>query len=358
MNGFNDDFNTKFRKITICVDMAGCPNRCRHCWIGAGKNGHMTVMQFENIANMFRGFSDDLEVISWYREPDYRDDYRDLWNLECRLSTVPREHFELVSFWRLVRDDTYADWLYSIGVRRCQLTLFGGEEVTDYYIGRKGAYKEIISAIQILLDKKISIRLQVFVNKSNISELEELEKTIKELHLEEKCAEINQQFQLFIHQGSCDGENKKLYDIRVTKEDLYKIPKYFVDNTMKYMGVNSLSEVFGETESSLYIRLSDSDIKRNIVNDTPVFYIDNNLNVYPNETSTYEWWKLGNLKQHSPTEILYNYINNVSSAQNTLTTKTFGELVSVCGVKDSERMFTEDDYLNYIINKYYEPLDL
>lgn len=213
MNRRINSSDGNFKKITICVDMAGCPNRCRHCWIGAGKNGHMTVMQFESIANEFKGFSKDLEVFSWYREPDYRDDYRDLWDLECKLSTVPRKHFELVSFWRLVRDDTYADWLYSVGVRRCQLTLFGGEAITDYYVGRKGAYKEIISAIQILLDKKIAIRLQVFVNKSNLIELIELEKVIKELQLEEKCAEINQQFELFIHQGSCDGENKKLYDI-------------------------------------------------------------------------------------------------------------------------------------------------
>lgn len=131
-----------------------------------------------------------------------------------------------------------------------------------------------------------------------------------------------------------------------------------MENTIKYMGVNSISDVFGETEGSLYMRLCNSDLIKNIVNDTPVFYIDKDLNVYPNETSTYEWWKIGNLKQQSPDEILYNYINNISLAQNTLTTKTIGELVSVCGDKDSERMFTEEDYLNYIINRYYEPLDL
>ena len=24
----------KFNRITACLDMFGCPNRCKHCWIG------------------------------------------------------------------------------------------------------------------------------------------------------------------------------------------------------------------------------------------------------------------------------------------------------------------------------------
>lgn len=62
----------------------------------------------------------------------------------------------------MVRDSSYADWLYSLGVKVCQLTLFGTEETTDYFIGRKGAYQEIIKAINILLEHNIAPRLQIY----------------------------------------------------------------------------------------------------------------------------------------------------------------------------------------------------
>lgn len=34
--------------LGVMVDMAGCPNRCRHCWLGAHKNGCMTVEAFDS----------------------------------------------------------------------------------------------------------------------------------------------------------------------------------------------------------------------------------------------------------------------------------------------------------------------
>lgn len=59
-----------------------------------------------------------------------------------------------------------------------------------------------MEAVEILVENKISPRIQVFVNKENIDEL----------------------LFIFIHQGSCDGESEKFYPIRVTPEDFSKIP--------------------------------------------------------------------------------------------------------------------------------------
>jgi len=33
----------KFEKITACLDMYGCPNRCKHCWLGNTPNGKLSV---------------------------------------------------------------------------------------------------------------------------------------------------------------------------------------------------------------------------------------------------------------------------------------------------------------------------
>ena len=104
--------------IGIMADMAGCPNRCRHCWLGEQPNGHMDIEDFKEIAALFKGWRDDngngineLGFFSWWREPDYRDDYRELWNLEQELSSPGRaRRFELLSTWRLARDTGYAPW--------------------------------------------------------------------------------------------------------------------------------------------------------------------------------------------------------------------------------------------------------
>lgn len=71
----------KLNKITVCFDMAGCPNRCKHCWIGVTKNGRLEIHNMVSIAERFKKYTKELEVFSWYREPDYRDDYKDGGNI-------------------------------------------------------------------------------------------------------------------------------------------------------------------------------------------------------------------------------------------------------------------------------------
>ena len=107
----------------------------------------------------------------WYREPDFSDRYKERWKLCESLSDRPRTHFELLSVWRLVRDPEYVKWLSALGLKAAQLTLFGGEKTTDYYTGRKNAYREILEAIDILIDNRISPRIQIFSNQANIDEM-------------------------------------------------------------------------------------------------------------------------------------------------------------------------------------------
>ena len=41
----------KFNEITVCLDMYGCPNRCKHCWLGTTPNGNMSVEQILQTIN-------------------------------------------------------------------------------------------------------------------------------------------------------------------------------------------------------------------------------------------------------------------------------------------------------------------
>ncbi len=341
-----------FKEITVCVDMYGCPNRCKHCWLGTTPNGSMAVSELEAVAERFRPFTDCLQVYDWYREPDYRDNYRELFALCNKLSDTPVQHYELASFWRLVRDREYAPWLSSLGLEQVQLTIFGDEKTTDFYIGRKGAYREILEAIEILIENRISPRIQTFVNKDNIHELEHTENLIRGLALEERCRFFGGRFSFFLHQGSCDGENEKLYDVRVTPEDLAKVPVLLEAYTLKHFGKHSLTEVFGNTEAALYEELAEDSSTASYVSDSPVFYVDKDFHVYPNISAPVSHWRLGNLKTDGAEAVLENYRGSKSAAQQIRLTVPLGQIVKAEGSRESRRLFSRGDYIEFLLNRY------
>ena len=285
-----------FRQITVCLDMRGCPNRCRHCWLGVTPNGYLEEPDLRFVAQAFRPFTRDLEVMDWYREPDYGDDYQKMWELTGALSDRKTPHFENLSIWRAVRDSNYIPWLRSLGVRSAQLTLFGGEETTDLFFGRKGVYHEILETIDRLLENGIAPRIQTFIYKQNIGELPHIEKLIDELDLENRCSACGREFAFFLHQGSCDGENEQFYDDWITPEDIRAIPPGLARRTLRHYGRASLEEVLGKPEGELVEELLLDHTTENLVTDTPVFYVDRQFDVYPNYETPSESYRLGNLK--------------------------------------------------------------
>ena len=343
-----------FKSIVVCLDMNGCPNRCRHCWLGCTANGNMSIDDLKFVSEQFRTFTDSLEVCDWYREPDYKDNYKEMWELCSKLSDsqVAPTHFELISIWRIVRDNEYVKWLLSLGLKTAQLTIFGGEETTDFYIGRRGAYNEILQAIEILVKNRISPRIQVFVNKNNINELPQVEQLIFDLDLEDRCKLFGGEFSFFVHQGSCEGENEQFYDVRVTSDELNKIPTSLINYTLKHFEKTRIDEVFGRTEQSLIQELIVDNSTKSYVCDSPVFYIDKDFNVYPNISTPSLFWCLGNLKSDGVNAVLENYIESRSVAQNTRLTVPLCEIIKSQGNPTSERLFTKDDYITFMLNKY------
>jgi len=155
------------------VDMAGCPNRCRHCWLGSHRNGNISADEFCAIAGQFKNWRDEngngireMAFFSWWREPDFRGDYRELWRLEQELSSPGcAQRHELLSVWRLARDETYAKWAATLEPKKCQVTFFGMEESTDWGMRREGAYRDNILATERLIEAGIAPRWQLFVTK-------------------------------------------------------------------------------------------------------------------------------------------------------------------------------------------------
>ncbi|MCR4622712.1 MAG: radical SAM protein [Clostridiales bacterium] len=329
-------FNDK--QLNLVVDMHGCPNRCLHCWLGHMPNKTLPDGTDEFIVDFFRPYFRRLAFYSWMREPDFCDDYRKRWlrDIAVSVNAVP-ERFELASFWRIARDDAYIPFLIEVGVKKVQLTLFGLNETQDRYVGRKGAFDEVMFATKKLIQGGIVPRWQCFINEENISEIEKVY-ALQERIKAESCPEM----EFFVHEGSCDGENRKLYPIHIHKNH---IPDSLVP---VYLGYNELLE---EKDCAEQLLECDRNPEYRLNGDVTL-NIANTLDAYLNFTHLSAPWQVGNLKADSPETLCSRLQNGGIPALMLAKQVKWSELARRYGDLTSERAFSLDDYKTYLFNKF------
>ncbi|MBQ1478011.1 MAG: radical SAM protein [Erysipelotrichaceae bacterium] len=326
-------------KLSLCVDMYGCPNRCKHCWLGHMPNRNMEEGSDEMIMDFFSPYFEEIDFYSWLREPDYCDHYEGRWKRDIGVSknTIP-ERFELASFWRIVRDENYIPFLKKTGVKKVQLTLFGTGDIQDFYVGRKGAYREVLKATDLLIEGGIIPRWQCFINEENKEEI------VKILHLYEEYKKKCPEMEFFVHEGTCDGENEKLYPVRIEKDD---IPKELIPYYLEY------ESVLTERECVELLKEEDSHPSF-CFEDDPVLYISNTYDVFFNFTHMKKEWKIGNLREDTSEEIMRRITEGDTYALRSAKDVTWKKLVQMYGDPDSEKVFRLDDYKMYLFNSYLE----
>lgn len=121
---------------------------------------------------------------------------------------------------------------------------------------------------------------------------------------------------------------------------------------MRYQRKKSVEELFGKTEAALYNELKNDTSTCSFVSDNPVFYIDQNWNVYPNVASIEPIWKLGNLKKDGIEKVLENYRESKSVAQNIRLNTPLSRIVQEEGNPMGEKLFEKEDYIELISNRY------
>ena len=290
-------------KAAVTMDMYGCPNRCRHCWIRHDRNANIPIEEFIWLTEQFKEyerdgkpFFEELLFNTWYREPDYPDNYCELWELENRMSTGNVPRFELASIWRLVRGRDYALWLKELGVDVVQLSLFGTEENTDYFRGRRGAYREHMQAIDILLENEIVPRIQIFPFSTTIDDMNKLYQVLQNIRLEERVNNLGKEFPCFLNTTSPVGEGYNLETIRLRRNDVQKLPEYLIEKTLEHYNAES-TDIHWHTEAELLPELLDENTPLNEESEILTFMVDADFNVYPNFGEVAEWWCLGNVKK-------------------------------------------------------------
>ena len=257
-------------------------------------------------------------------------------DLEISRNAVP-ERFELASFYRIVRDEKYIPFLRSVGVKKVQLTFFGLEVTQDRYVGRKGAYQEVLRATELLISGGIIPRWQCFINEENRDEIVQLSRMAKEIKME-SCPEL----EFFVHEGSCEGENRKLYPIRIQK---HHIPDELKESFLNHDNILTEAEccrVLMDDPSSPVFQVG-SEITLNI---------SNHFDVYYNFTHMTEPWKIGNLKTDEQEELVRNIQTGNTPALNAASQCLWSEMAHEYGDLSSERVFSLDDFKMYLFNEY------
>jgi hypothetical protein len=340
-------------KLNIMVDMAGCPNRCRHCWLGSHKNGQMSIDDFRIIAKQFKGWRNeqglginDLGFFSWWREPDFRDDYRELWEMEQELSMQGHaQRYELLSVWRLARDESYAKWASTLEPKVCQITFFGMEEATDWGTNRKDAFKDCIVATNRLIEVGIAPRWQLFITKRGLSDLDSFLRLIYDLKLHKRCEEIGRKFEVFIGGASPEGNGYGLEDERIEEKDLHLIPQGLVDICRE--GV----QLLGQPEYVLLNSLLAEDMPPNATA-PPAIAINANWDAYPNIAEPTEWWRLGNLKADGVDSVIRAYRDETTLGMMMNRNTPVSELAQKYGIRDSSKLYDKSDLVSRFMHQW------
>lgn len=343
--------------LGVMLDMAGCPNSCRHCWLGRQKNASMSIGELKEIAAEFKGWRDEegrgirnLGFFSWWREPDYRDDYRELWALEQELSSPGcAKRFELHSTWRLARDESYAKWAAALEPKVCQISFFGMEETTDWGMRRKGAFRDQLLATERCIEAGITPRWQLFLTKRCLGELEDFLKMIYELKLHERCKKNDRKFEIFLGGIAPEGNGYELEEVRLEKQDLKLIPKKLISISRE--GTELLGN---KTEAELFRLLLKKTRPKKMSAPMNSIAINANFDAYPNVAEPAEWWKLGNIKTDGVDKIIKTYRDETSPGMIASKTIPLNKLALKYANPASQKLYDEGDLITRMMHQWGE----
>ena len=362
------------REIGVLVDMAGCPNRCRHCWLGCPPNKRVSEEMFRWVVQQFKEwvypgeqepFANLLNVMTWYREPDFAPNYRELYKLEKELSGGKATRFELLSIWRLARDEGYAKWARDVGVsdkrlgtnadegtQSCQISFFGMEKTTDYFTRRRGSFRDNLVATERLLEVGIKPRWQLFLTKPIIPELDDLLRVAESMNLEKRLRDIDGEFEIFIHAPGPDGEAWNIEHLRPDVDVISQIPTYLVNKTKAHFGMSSVEEAFGYAENDLIEQLLNDSQPYAWQPEHLAFMVTSDSDVFSNIAELKPWWRLGNLKTDGIGEIMRRFENDETEGMYAHFHIPISTLADAYGQRDSRKIYKVADLKSRLVRQW------
>ena len=351
----------KTPELGLAFDMKACPNYCRHCYLGSPGSSRVNEDDLRRIVDRFRAFvvSDEnwtpirrLLVSSWVWEPDYADNYKELYELEAELSDGEPCRYELLSIWRLSRDPQYAEWAKQIGPDKCQITFFGMEETNDWFYRRKGAFRDLLKGTERLLEVGMKPRWQFFLTKKLVAELPALLKLVDQLRLHERVKALGGEFELFMHTPGPDSWARQIEHLRPTADEVSDLPNDILEPSKKHFG----RETLWETERDLVAQILDQQESFPYAYHVPErlwLTFKGSLDVYSNVATPKTPWKLGNLATDTPGDILRKFEMNGPVGLKTIYSHSPGKLVEQFGDHRGDKIYSgQDDLLALYVAQY------
>lgn len=337
----------------VALDMAGCPNRCRHCYLGYPPTRRMDGGELRRVVGRFRAWTRPGETGPWlrhvqafssFREPDYHPDYRAFYELEGEINGREPTRFELLSIWRLARDPDYAPWARSVGTEACQITLFGLDATHDWFVRRRGSFRDSLVATERLLEAGIRPRWQIFLTRRILPEIDALYDMVDRLRLRQRAEALGSPFQVFVHTPGPDGEAFGIEGLRPTVSALARIPAELLAASAAHLG-HSLGEAEGDIVARL-CRRDEPAATRWGDTDRLGFYVTSCLDVYPNIADMNPWWRLGNLDNDRIEVIMGRMENDGSVGLRVLRDMPISALARRYGRPRGHRLYTEGDLIS------------
>lgn len=349
------------KNIGIAFDMNGCPNRCRHCYLGCASGSKVSIDRAKLIVKNFKDyiienkpFIENIAVSTWFREPDYSDNYKELYKLEEEWSDGKPYRYELLSIWRLARDIEYGRWAKEIRTEKCQISFFGMRETNDWFYRREGAFKDAILATERLLDVGIKPRWQLFLTKKIIPELGNILNLVKKLKLRERVAALDGEFEIFLHTPGPDGNARRIEYLRPDIEETKNIPSEIIEESKLYLKVENLWYKEDELIKKI-LEVGEEFPYAYKYPDALWLLIAGNLDVFANFATLEPWWKLGNLNKDSIEKIFQNFENNTPLGLYAIYNVSSKELIKKFGNPNSTLIYTnKDDLLSLYLGNFLE----
>ncbi|MBN1460873.1 MAG: radical SAM protein [Armatimonadetes bacterium] len=343
-------------EVGVAVDMHGCPNRCQHCWLthDVRVDGVVTEEDAAAITQQVRTFcragetkpeKRHLRVSTWMREPDYGSDYRQLYEREQSLSDLlsKRAKWGLLSVWRLARDAEYAEWAHTIGLRAAKISFFGMEQATDWGYGRRGAFRDALTATERLLQAGIRPRWQVFFTKKLVPDLRDLIATADSMKLRQRCEALRGDFAFWLRLPSPVGQAFLIEHLRPTPADLDALPREFLAESEERIG-----RPVGLPEGKLVRALADEGSPARRPQETTQvsglwFNVMANFDLYSNLAELSPAYRLGNLKTDGLTRCIEVLEQDATPGLKGLFQVPTAELARRFGRPQGQRLYDEGD---------------
>ena len=175
--------------IGLELDIAGCPNTCRHCKDG-GRRPCGELMSFDDakwVVEQFRGLTTCEQPVvgameaCLYHEPTAHPDFLSLleYFADAELLGDPEDSIAVLAtngYGIAHADDCHQmlGRLKKIGTRMVSSTLHGLEEHHDWFVCRKGAFRDIFLAAERAADAGLKVFLNVYLDRRNTEDLSRL----------------------------------------------------------------------------------------------------------------------------------------------------------------------------------------